>query len=229
MQFQNNRGPNSPTQQNQGSANRPQQNKGPQNKPTNYGTKPSFKPADRALKPQASKNNDQTVGGKTFLINDQIKASEVRVIDNNAQMLGVLSLSEAIKMAQDIGLDLVEVSPNAEPPVCRITNFGKMRYELQKKAADARKKQKVVETKEIKMSINIQKNDFDVKVKHIAKFIEHGDKVKVSVRMKGREITHMDLAKQIINDVLQQTESFAKAESNPKLEGMQIIAILVKK
>ena len=179
-----------------------------------------------------SKNNGQKteqIAGKSYRINEQIRSSQVRVIDHNSDMLGVMSLEDGIKKAFEAGLDLVEVSPNAEPPVCKITNFGKMRYELQKKAADARKKQKVVETKEIKLSINIGKNDFDVKMKHIAKFVEQGDKVKVSVRMKGREITHLDLAKVMMKDVLLQTEDFAKPESNPRLEGNQMIAILVKK
>lgn len=173
--------------------------------------------------------NSEQIAGKSYKINEQIRSAQVRVIDHNAEMLGVMSLADGIKMAADAGLDLVEVSPNAEPPVCKITNFGKMRYELQKKAADARKKQKVVETKEIKMSINIGKNDFDVKIKHIAKFVEQGDKVKVAVRMKGREITHLDLAKDMMKDILLQTEAFAKPEANPRLEGMQMIAILVKK
>jgi len=173
--------------------------------------------------------NSEQIAGKSYKINEQIRSAQVRVIDHNAEMLGVMSLADGIKLALDAGLDLVEVSPNAEPPVCKITNFGKMRYELQKKAADARKKQKVVETKEIKMSINIGKNDFDVKIKHIAKFVEQGDKVKVAVRMKGREITHLDLAKDMMKDILLQTEAFAKPEANPRLEGMQMIAILVKK
>lgn len=178
--------------------------------------------------PRGAQNSEQ-IGGKSFKINDQIKSAQVRVINYDGEMLGVMSLADGIAKAQDAGLDLVEVSPNAEPPVCKITNLGKMRYELQKKAADARKKQKVVETKEIKLSINIGKNDFDVKIKQVAKFVEHGDKVKVSIRMKGREITHLDLAKEMMKDVLLQTESFAKPEFNPKLEGMQMIVILAKK
>lgn len=173
--------------------------------------------------------NSEQIAGKSFRINDQIRSAQVRVIDHEGEMLGVLSLEEGIKKAQDAGFDLVEVSPNAEPPVCKITNFGKMRYELQKKAADARKKQKVVETKEVKMSINIGKNDFNVKIKNVARFVEQGDKVKVSVRMKGREITHLDLAREMMKDILLQTEEFAKPEANPRLEGNQMIAILVKK
>lgn len=176
-----------------------------------------------------SGQNAEQVMGKNFRINDQIKSKEVRVIAQNGDMLGIMSLADGIAAAQEAGYDLVEISPNAEPPVCKITNFGKMRYELQKKAADARKKQKVVETKEIKMSINIGKNDFDIKIKHIAKFVEHGDKVKVSVRMKGREITHLDLAKEMMKNIVEQTESFAKPEVTPRLEGMQMTVTLVKK
>ncbi len=166
---------------------------------------------------------------KGFRINNEIKVKEVRVIDENGQMLGVLSIDKALDLATNSGLDLVEVSPNNEPPVCKIANFGKMRYEMQKKAADAKKKQKVVETKEIKLSINIGKGDFQTKMKHIAKFIENGDKVKVSIRMRGREITHTDLAKNMMEDVIKNCEEFAKAEFEPRLEGMQMVLILIKK
>ncbi len=167
--------------------------------------------------------------GKMFLINEQIKAKEVRVIDEKSQMLGVMPTQKAIETAIEAGLDLVEVSPNTNPPVCKITNFGKMRYELQKKAADAKKKQKVVETKEIKMSINIGKGDFDTKIKQICKFVENGDKVKASVRMRGREITHLDLAKEMMQSILLQTQEVAKPELNPRLEGMQMVVTLIKK
>ena len=182
--------------------------------------------------PNQGRNNyskPEQIGGKSFCVNEQIKSAQVRVIDQHGEMLGVMTLEQGIQAAQDAGFDLVEVSPNANPPVCKITNVGKMRYELQKKAADARKKQKVVETKEVKMSINIGKNDFDVKIKQCLKFVDQGDKVKVSVRMKGREITHLDLAKEMMKDILLQTEEFAKPESNPRLEGMQMIVILAKK
>ncbi len=164
-----------------------------------------------------------------FRINEQIRARDVRVIDENGQMLGVLTLAKALEMAAAASLDLVEVSPNNNPPVCKIANFGKMRYEMQKKAADAKKKQKVVETKEIKMSINIGKGDFDTKLRHVMKFIENGDKVKISIRMRGREITHLDLAKTMMADILVKTENFAKPEMNPRLEGMQMVVTLVQK
>ncbi len=171
----------------------------------------------------------QSNSAKLFRINEQIKAKEVRLIDEQGQMLGVVPIAKALALASEASLDLVEVSPNNNPPVCKIANFGKMRYEMQKKAADAKKKQKVVETKEVKMSINIGKGDFDTKIKQVLKFIENGDKVKVSVRMRGREITHLDLAKEMMKDILLKTESIAKVEFNPRLEGMQMVAILIKK
>jgi translation initiation factor IF-3 len=166
---------------------------------------------------------------KLFRVNEQIKAKEVRLIDDNAVMVGVVPVAEAIKKASLLGLDLVEVSPNATPPVCKIANFGKMKYELQKKASDSKKKQKVIETKEVKMSINIGKGDYDVKIKQIAKFIEHGDKAKVSVKMRGREITHIDLANVMMSNIITDTENFAKTETPPRLEGMQIVATFIKK
>ena len=144
-------------------------------------------------------------------------------------MVGVLDTVKAIQMAEDIGLDLIEVSPVAKPPVCKISNFGKMKYEMQKKAADARKKQKVVDLKEVKLSINIGKGDYDVKMKRVFKFIENGDKVKVSMRMKGREMAHLDLARQMMKDVERDTQEVAKFESFPKMEGRQMVAILVQK
>jgi translation initiation factor IF-3 len=166
---------------------------------------------------------------KLFRVNEQIKAKEVRLIDDNAVMIGIVSVTEAIKKASQLGLDLVEVSPNATPPVCKIANFGKMKYELQKKASDSKKKQKIIETKEVKMSINIGKGDYDVKIKQIAKFIEQGDKAKVSVKMRGREITHIDLANVMMANIITDTENFAKTETTPRLEGMQIVATFIKK
>lgn len=144
-------------------------------------------------------------------------------------MIGVTTVVDGIRMARDVGLDLVEVSPNASPPVCKIANFGKMKYEIQKKTADSRKKQKVVEVKEVKMTINIGKGDYDTKIRHTKKFIENGDKVRVSIRMKGREITHRDLAEKMMVNILKDVDDFAKAEVFPKLEGMQMVTILIKK
>lgn len=177
----------------------------------------------RPIKPQQQSSTNP------FKINEQIKAKEIRLIDHEGKMVGVTTVAEGIRMALEVDLDLIEVSPNANPPVCKISNFGKMKYELQKKAADAKKKQKVVEVKEIKMTINIGKGDYDTKIRHTKEFIEKGNKVKVSIRMKGREITHRDLAEKMMVDILKDTEDFAKPEVNPRLEGMQMIVTLIKK
>ncbi len=164
-----------------------------------------------------------------FKINHQIKAEKVRIIDHEGNMLGVFSVAQGIEKAKEVGLDLIEVSPNANPPVCKISNFGKMKYEMQKKAADAKKKQKVVEVKEVKMTINIGKGDYDTKIRHAKEFIEKGQKVKISIRMKGREITHRDIAEKMMQNILLETEVFAKPEVAPRLEGMQMVTILIKK
>ncbi len=164
-----------------------------------------------------------------FKINEQIRAKEIRLIDHEGTMIGVSTVAEGMRMAQEVGLDLIEVSPNANPLVCKISNFGKMKYEMQKKAADAKKKQKVVELKEIKMTINIGKSDYDTKLRHAKEFIEKGQKVRVAIRMKGREITHRDLAEKMMQNILLETDLFAKPEVSPRLEGMQLTVTLIKK
>lgn len=166
---------------------------------------------------------------KLFRVNEQIKVKEVRLIDENSVMIGVVSLAEAIKKAAESGLDLVEVSPNATPPVCKIANFGKMKYELQKKASDSKKKQKTIETKEVKMSINIGKSDYEVKIKQVIKFTKQGNKAKVSVKMRGREITHIELANEMMNNIINDVQNDSKVEIPPRLEGMQVVATFVKK
>lgn len=165
----------------------------------------------------------------SFKINEQIRAKEVRVIDENGTMIGVFSLQDAIEKAKEATLDLIEVSPNSNPPVCKISNFGKMKYEIQKKLAEAKKKQKTVEVKEIKMTINIGKGDYDTKIRHAKEFIEKGNKVKISIRMKGREITHREIADKMMQQIIIETEAFAKPEQNYRLEGMQMVLILIKK
>jgi translation initiation factor IF-3 len=176
-----------------------------------------------------TKPQQPPVNNNFFKSNEQIKSKEVRLIDHEGTMIGVVSTAEGIRMAQEVGLDLIEVSPNANPPVCKISNFGKMKYEMQKKAADAKKKQKVVEVKEVKMTINIGKSDYETKIRHTKEFIEKGHKVKVSIRMKGREITHRDLAEKMMAGIIHDTETFAKPEVNPRLEGMQMIGTFIKK
>jgi translation initiation factor IF-3 len=163
---------------------------------------------------------------KKFRINHEISVREVRLLDKDGEMIGIVNIRKALDIASESNLDLVELSPNANPPVCRITDFGKMRYEMQKKAADAKKKQKHTEMKEVKFSVNIGKGDYDFKVKNIVKFLNHKDKVKVSMRIKGREITHLELAEKIMNDIIAEVEEIAKIDQRPKMEGRQMVLIL---
>ena len=141
-------------------------------------------------------------------------------------MLGVLTVREGILKAEEFGLDLVEVSPNADPPVCKILDYGKFKYEAQKKKNEAKKKQKVIEIKEIKLRPNIDAHDFEVKMKNVRKFIGEGDKVKVTLRFRGREMAHQDLGMNVLNRVRDEMEEAAKVESYPKMEGRQMIMVI---
>jgi translation initiation factor IF-3 len=144
-------------------------------------------------------------------------------------MVGIVSVREALEMALEAGLDLVEVSPNVEPPVCKILDYGKFKFELQKKKAAERKKQKVIEIKEIKMRPMIEENDYQTKLRSIKRFIEEGDKVKVTMRFRGREVAHQEIGKNILNRVMQDMEESTKIEVLPKLEGKQMIMIMIPK
>ena len=148
------------------------------------------------------------------------------MIDDEGNNRGVVSIEDAIAIAQEAGLDLVEISPNAEPPVCKITDLGKLKYQSQKKAAEARKKQKTIEIKEIKMRPNIDTHDYDVKMKAVRRFFEEGDKVKVTMRFRGREMAHLELGMDLLNRVREDTEEIAKVEAEPKLEGRQMMMVL---
>ncbi len=141
-------------------------------------------------------------------------------------MIGVVKLQKALAMAEDIGLDLVEVSPNAKPPVCKILDHGKFKFEAQKKAAKAKKKQKVIDIKELKFRPNIDLNDFNIKIKSIKKFLAAGDKVKISLRYRGREMAHRDLGIKVLERVKEETKDISKVELDPKLEGRQAVMIL---
>ncbi len=153
----------------------------------------------------------------------------MRVVDEEGNMLGVLPINEAIKEAQARNLDLVELSPNAEPPVCKILDYGKYKYELKKKSQTAKKKQKVVELKEIKIGLNIADHDYQTKMRSLVKFIEAGNKVKISLRFKGREITHQDLAMNLFTKIIQESAEIAKVEFEPKLDGKQILMVIAPK
>ena len=158
-----------------------------------------------------------------------IQADKVRVIDENGENLGVMYTREAIEQANDAGLNLVEVSPNADPPVCKFLDVGKHRYEAQKKANQARKTQKTQQIKEIKMRPNIDVHDYDVKMRSVFKFIEEGDKVKMTLRFRGREMAHQELGMNVLKRVQEDTAEIAKVEAYPRLEGRQMLMVLAPK
>lgn len=162
-------------------------------------------------------------------VNGEITSPKVRLIDENGEMLGVLTRFEAIQMAQKAGLDLVEVSPNAEPPVCKILDYGKYKYEQQKKKAEAKKKQKVIEVKEVQMRPGIDENDFQVKCRAIRRFIDDGNKVKISMRFRGREISHHEIGMAVLVRLKEMFEETVKIEQNPRMEGKQIVMVLAPK
>ena len=159
-------------------------------------------------------------------INDAIRAREVRLIDHTGENVGVVTRIDAMERAVAAGLDLVEISPDAEPPVCKILDFGKFKYQEQKKAAEARKKQKIVEIKEIKLRPNIDDHDYEVKMKSIHCFFEEGDKVKITLRFRGREMAHPELGMKLLNKVQADFDEIAKVEYAPRMEGRQMIMIL---
>ena len=160
---------------------------------------------------------------------DLIQAEKVRVIDENGENLGVMYTNEAIEQANELGLNLVEVSPGADPPVCKFLDVGKYRYEAQKKANAARKTQKTQQIKEIKMRPNIDDHDYDVKMRSIMKFLEEGDKVKMTLRFRGREMAHQELGMNLLKRVQDDTAEIAKIEAYPRLEGRQMLMVLAPK
>jgi translation initiation factor IF-3 len=162
-------------------------------------------------------------------INDAIRAREVRLIDENGQNVGVVAKVDALARAEQAGLDLVEISPDADPPVCKILDFGKYKYQEQKKAAEARKHQKIVEIKEIKMRPGIDDHDYDVKMRAIRRFFEEGDKVKITLRFRGREMAHQHLGMDVLKRVKTDTEPVAKVEAEPRFEGRQMVMVLAPK
>ncbi len=159
-------------------------------------------------------------------VNQEITAQRVRLVDANGEMVGVVTRQEALQRAVEAGLDLVEVSPNADPPVCKILDYGKFKYEQQKKKAEAKKKQKVIEIKEVQMRPMIDDNDLDIKCRAIKRFLAEGNKVKISMRFRGRELSHQEIGLEILMRLKQDFEEFAKIENSPKLEGRQMIMIM---
>jgi len=159
-------------------------------------------------------------------VNEQINTHEVRLIDETGENVGVVSTKDAIQRAENAGLDLVEISPGAAPPVCKILDYGRFKYADQKKKAEARKKQKTIDIKEIKMRPNIDQHDYDVKMRSINRFIAEGDKVKVTMRFRGREMVHQDLGLNVLNRVRDELGDVAKIEQFPRVEGRQMIMIM---
>ena len=163
------------------------------------------------------------------MINEQIRDREVRLIGENGEQLGIMSASEAMKMAREAELDLVKIAPTAKPPVCKIIDYGKYRYELARKEKEARKKQKVIDVKEVRLSPNIDTNDLNTKVGAARKFLEKGDKVKVTLRFRGREMAHMSKSKYILDDFAESLADIAVVDKPSKVEGRSMVMFLTAK
>ena len=159
-------------------------------------------------------------------INERIRNPEIRLIGAEGENVGIVTPARAMAMAQEVGLDLVEISPNAEPPVCKIMDFGKYKYEQQKREAEARKKQHIIETKEIKFRPGTDIHDYDVKMRSVLKFLEDGDKVKVTLRFRGREMAHQGLGLELLNRVAADVGEAGKIDSMPRLEGRQMVMMI---
>ena len=158
--------------------------------------------------------------------NERIRATEIRLIGAEGENVGVVTPERALALAEEAGLDLVEISPNAKPPVCKIMDYGKFKYETQKKEAEARKKQKVIEVKEVKFRPGTDVHDYDVKMRNVVKFLEKGDKVKVTLRFRGREMAHQDLGRELLQRIAKDIEETGKVESMPKMEGRQMVMMI---
>jgi translation initiation factor IF-3 len=158
--------------------------------------------------------------------NQEIRVPRVQLIDEEGKNRGIVPIGEALAAAEEAGLDLVEIAPNADPPVCKILDLGKLKYQTQKKAAEARKNQKTIEIKEIKMRPNIDTHDYQVKMKAVRRFFEEGDKVKLTLRFRGREMAHLELGMELLNRVREELSEIAKVEAEPKLEGRQMMMVL---
>ena len=162
-------------------------------------------------------------------VNEEIRVPQVRLIDQDGEMQGVMSARDALLRAYAVGLDLLEISPNADPPVCKILDFGKYKYELQKKKNEAKKKQRVIEIKEVKVRPNIDENDYQVKLRSMKSFIEEGDKVKVTLRFRGREMAHQDIGVKVLERIRTDLELATKVEQMPRMEMRQMVMVLSPK
>ena len=175
------------------------------------------------IKPNYFQRRSKPQGPKA---NERIRALDVQTIGSDGNNLGTMPLNKAIELAKKEGLDLIEISPNANPPVCKIMDMGKYKYDLQKKANQAKKKQKTVSLKEIKLRPGTETHDYNFKIKNAKKFITKGNKVKFTVKFKGREMQHTDLGKELMDKIIEETKDVAKVESKPKFEGRQMVMII---
>ena len=164
-----------------------------------------------------------------LMINERIRDREVRLVSESGEQLGIMSSREALKLAREADLDLVKIAPNAKPPVCKIIDYGKYRYELARKEKEAKKKQKTMEVKEVRLSPNIDTNDLNTKANQARKFISKGDKVKVTLRFRGREMAHVNYSKQILDSFYERLEDIAVVDKNPKMEGRSMVMFLSQK
>jgi translation initiation factor IF-3 len=162
-------------------------------------------------------------------VNEEIKVPSIRLVDADGEMVGVVSLQEGLEMASEVGLDLVEVSPAAEPPVCKILDYGKFKYAEQKKRNEARKKQKVIEIKELKMRPGIEEHDYQTKMRSMFRFLDEGDKVKITIRFRGREMAHQDLGVRVLDRIQQDVGDIAKIEQTPRTEGRMMTMVIAPK
>ncbi len=175
----------------------------------------------RSMAPAVSKDGPR--------INRDIKARTIRLIDEEGEMVGIVGFFEGLRLAEEAGLDLVEVSPNAEPPVCKILDAGRYKYELQKRANEAKKKQKVIDIKEIKLRPTIGDHDYEIKMKQVRAFLSEGNKVKLTLRFRGREVAHQDIGMQLLMRAHQEIEDLAKVEQAPRLEGKMMVMMVAPK
>ena len=164
-----------------------------------------------------------------LMINERIRDREVRLVSESGEQLGIMSSREALKLAREADLDPVKIAPNAKPPVCKIIDYGKYRYELARKEKEAKKKQKTMEVKEVRLSPNIDTNDLNTKANQARKFISKGDKVKVTLRFRGREMAHVNYSKQILDSFYERLEDIAVVDKNPKMEGRSMVMFLSQK
>ena len=185
-----------------------------------------LEPKERVIVPRRFQGNQPPPAKDGPRINEEITTRSFLLIGDDGHKYGQVGMDEAMALSEEKGLDLVEVSPDAKPPVVKLMDYGKYKYEQQKKAAEARKRQKVIEIKEIKMRPTIDDHDYDVKMKAMKRFFDEGDKVKVTLRFRGREMAHQNLGMELLNRVQRDTEVFAKLEQMPKLEGRQMMMVL---